>query len=91
MSIQKRTIFFEKKANVPIRYSDFAMVTTTLGSMVEPFCFANRIFDYNTDYDPTDQIARVDDMTGIDLDKEQLLLSGGDHLHGGKLTMRTGR
>jgi len=44
------------------------------------------------DFDPEDEIARIDDIRSMSLDKEQLILSGGDgHLHGGPTVTRTGR
>jgi len=98
MSILRRTIFIEKDNSRPLegtyhRICDFALVSTTLGTMMEPFRpFAKNANGTNiANYDPTDEMSRIDDIQFINLDKHMTLLSGGgESIHGG-LTLRTGR
>lgn len=93
MSILNRVAFYDKTGGV-VRMWDWALCTTTLGAMAEPFCINNR-HTPSSDliaFDPTDQIARVDDIINMDIGKEKLVLSGGDHqLNGGTLMPRSGR
>lgn len=92
MSIQRRTVFYDIKDGV-IRFNDWAKVTTTLGSMSEPFMVQQRSM-HDTDfpnYDFTDEVNRIDDIKQMDVHKATLLLSGGDaQIHGGTLLPRVG-
>jgi len=104
MSIVKRTVFYEKKDGQPFRFSDWSMVVTTdVGSCVEPTCFAHRgpqDPSATWTYDPTDEITRVDLLKNIDFNSETNVLSGFGPftddvtfgaIHGGKLHPRDGR
>jgi hypothetical protein len=85
MSIQKRTVFFDDTGGF-VRFSDWALVTTTLGTMAEPFLPNSRhMLDVDfSEFDPTDPIARVDEIRQISVDVQMHALSGGDHaLNGG--------
>jgi len=93
MSIQSRTVYHDDSRGISM-FWDWATVTTTLGAMVEPFIVGEKFaFDVATvDFDPEDEIARMDIIRSMPLDKEQLILSGGTgHLHGGVTVTRTGR
>ena len=93
MSILNRTVYYDNTGGLAM-FWDWATVTTTLGTMSEPF-IAGQKFASNlptADFDPDDEIARIDNIRALSLDKEQLVLSGGDgHLHGGPTVTRTGR
>ncbi len=93
MSILNRTVYYDNTNDLAM-FWDWAIVTTTLGVMAEPF-IAGQKFVANVpleDFDPEDEIARIDTIRAMPLDKEQLILSGGDqHLHGGPTVTRTGR
>ncbi len=87
MSIQKRTIYYDVK-NGNAMFLDWAKVTTTLGTMVEPFCVNQRHVHQTpfVNYDPEDEINRIDEIREMPAGKEQILLSGDDagyHLMGG--------
>lgn len=94
MSIQKRTVFYDNTDGIA-RFWDWAQVTTTLGKMSEPFLPNNR-HDLNHDfeqYDPTDEIVRIDEVRALPHDQNQVILSGdpdGAHLMGGHCLPRNG-
>lgn len=92
MSIQKRTVFYDNTGGIA-RFWDWALVTTTIGSMAEPFVVNDRhAMEKSIEYDPTDEIVRVDEIRAHTIDSQQLELSGGQHhLHGGVLVPRVGR
>lgn len=73
------------------RPHDWAVVTTPLGSMAEPFCMFERHGGGtdipNTDW--TDEMRRVDKIELVDLDKMNTFL--GDNVHGGMMLPRSGR
>lgn len=96
MSILRRTVFMEVDRRTPAngvyhRPHDWAVTTTTLGSMAEPF----NMFDRHvpgvsmTNADWTDSMRRVDIIEIVDLDKMNTFL--GDNVHGGLMLPRTGR
>jgi hypothetical protein len=93
MSILNRTVYYDNSRGRAM-FWDWASVTTTLGEMVEPF-IAGAKFATNrptVDFDPEDEIARIDIIRAMPLHKEQIVLSGGDgHLNGGVLVPRLGR
>ena len=93
MSILNRTVYYDNSRGRAM-FWDWAVVTTTLGTMVEPF-IAGAKFTADVpmiEFDPDDEIARMDTIRAMPLDREQLILSGGDgHLHGGPSVTRLGR
>jgi len=93
MSIQKRTVFYDNTGGIA-RFWDWALVTTTLGTMAEPFQ-PNARYAAQTEFgqfDPTDMIARIDDIQISSVDTQLQTLSGGVHaLNGGALNPRDGR
>ena len=92
MSITHRTVFFDDSTGV-VRWSDWAMVNTTLGTMVQGFNINQRKAPnvQLRDFDPTDEIARIDSIKRISMHREKLILSGGSQvLHGGIMQPRDG-
>lgn len=94
MSILKRTVYYDITRGTSM-FWDWAKVTTTLGVMVEPFVVGAKHVA-NTplvDFDPDDEINRIDEIRALPIDKEQLILSSSavDHLHGGPTVTRIGR
>lgn len=92
--IQRRIVFADKSVNGILRFSDWAAVKTPIGYMVEPgFVINNRraAGEDITNFDPTDEMNRIDDIQIIDMLQEQLVLSGGQHLHGGTHMPRVGK
>ena len=92
MSIQSRTIFYDNTSGI-VRFWDWALVTTTLGTMAEPFNTSKYQHDTPTiEFDPTDEIAKITEIRAADIDKSLLILSGGEtQLHGGVMIPRNGR
>lgn len=93
MSITNRTVYYDVTDGIK-RFWDWASVTTTIGSMVEPFVVNARVSKETPiiEFDPTDEIARIDEIKGRTIDKSLLVLSGGDYqLHGGYMMPRDGR
>lgn len=93
MSIQKRTVFYDETNGIA-RFWDWALTTTTIGTMAEPFMPNARYLvgaEFGT-FDPTDEISRIDEIRSSSVDGQLLTLSGGQHqLHGGYLLPREGR
>lgn len=89
MSIQKREVFFDDTGGIA-RFWDWALVTTTLGTMAEPFSPNDRTkIDGVSEFDPTDMMARIDGIRASSVDKQLYVLSGGEHaLIGGPLNPR---
>ena len=92
MSILKREIFYDDAGGF-VRFADWASVTTTLGAMAEPFLPNDRhLPGAFGQFDPTDEIARIDSIRVVDADVQPRALSGGDHaLNGGVQLPRDGR
>lgn len=92
MSIFKRTVYYGKSSGDNIRFLPYAMVDTTIGSMVEPFN-VNQMHtpdqDFET-YDPADEVNRVDLVERIDLRDYRSVLSYGSAtpMHGGDIQPR---
>ncbi len=93
MSIQKRTVLYEKTNTGVFRFSDWALTTTSLGVCAEPFTMnLKKPIGSAPVFDATDEMSRVDFLQNIDLDAEKKVLSGGTYnLHGGNLIPRIGR
>jgi hypothetical protein len=92
MSIRKREVFYDNTGGY-VRFWDWAIVTTTIGTMAEPFLPNDRHLPGKfSQFDPTDEIARIDDIRASSIDTQLLQLSGGRHaLNGGTLLPREGR
>ena len=91
MSILKRTVYYDLKDGRAM-FWDWAKVTTTLSVMCEPFIPGLR-HDMNQDFedfDPEDEINRIDDIRAMPIDKEQVILSD-NHVMGGATVPRANR
>jgi hypothetical protein len=92
-TVLKRTVFYDNTKNV-VRFWDWALVTTTIGTMVEPFNVNMRWIPgaQQQNFDPEDEATRIDEMVCASIDKQQLILSGGNsYLHGGYVQPHVGR
>lgn len=92
MSIQRRTAFYDESGGV-VRFWDWGLTQTTLGMMAEPFN-ANARYGLGPaiQFDPADEMVRIDIIAKASIDKHMLLLSGGsEQIHGGTLIPRDGR
>jgi hypothetical protein len=96
MSILKREVYFDNTSGLA-RFWDWAVTTTTLGVMAEPFSVGSVAvgtgLSGNGDHiDPTDEIARIDALRAAPRDFSIRYLSGdsGLALNGGDLRPRTG-
>jgi len=92
-TILRRDVFYDDTGGY-IRFWDWALCTTTLGTMAEPFFPNDRlgIQAQISEYDPTEEMSRMDGIRASSVDKQLLTLSGGQHqLHGGPLMPRVGR
>lgn len=79
MSIQKRSVLYVKPKNKQFRFIGWAMVTTTLGAMLEPFDISHHNPGVNwVDYDPSDEISRIDELQNVDDGTQILLTSHGE-------------
>lgn len=92
-TILKRTVFYDDTGGV-VRFRDFAIVTTTLGKMIEPFVVNNRtpLGADRLEFDPEDEMVRIDAIERIDAGRERRLMSDSSPaLHGFITTPRVGR
>jgi hypothetical protein len=89
MGILKREVFYDNTGGV-VRFWDWAQTTTTLGAMAEPFNPNDRFkMDGVSEFDPTDDMTRIDDIRASPIDIQPIQLSGGVHaLIGGPLNPR---
>jgi hypothetical protein len=93
--IVKRSLLLDMTSKRHVVAHDWAITTTELGVMAEPFIPFQRIspnFSFVSANDPTDQISRIDDIMSVPIGKERSILAfGGEtNLHGGALAPRTG-
>lgn len=90
--IQKRCVLYFKDDKGQYRFTGWAVTTTTLGAMMEPFNINDRAVGSQSivNFDPSDPMARVDELKNIDPLKECLGLSHGEtmEIHGGDLMPR---
>ena len=91
MSILKREVYYDQAEGL-VRFWDWAHTTTTLGTMVEPFQLNTRHANSTpfSNFDPTDDMSRVDEMHRRRIGEEQIVLGGPHHLHGGAMMPRVG-
>jgi len=89
MSIVKREVFYDETNGIA-RFWDWALTTTTLGAMAEPFLPNDRFrVDGVSEFDPTDEMNFISSIQAAPIDKHQQMLSGGvDALNGGSLHPR---
>lgn len=90
--IARRTVYYENDKDGYIRPHDWALVTTGIGSMVEPKLeWFPRTGNNSLGpvFNPSDDISRIDSMKEYSRDREPYIM--GDALHGGCLYARSGR
>jgi hypothetical protein len=89
MSILKREVFYDRTNGIN-RFWDWALTTTTLGTMAEPFLPNDRFrMDGVSEFDPTDMMNRIDEIRASTIDTQLQVLSGGAQaLTGGPLHPR---
>ena len=91
-SIRRRRVFYNKKNDGQYRFLGWAHVVTSMGVMAEPFNLNDRHVPSNNmaNYDPSDMMARIDDLQQIEDGKEIRVISfDNDPIHGGDLLPRT--
>ena len=93
-TVKQRVVFVERTKDGFFRFADWALVTTSLGTMAEPFSPQQRAIpgDKAIHFDATDDIALISDIQQVNSDLIPTMLSGGGPVyHGGTLMPRTGR
>jgi hypothetical protein len=92
MSIVKRTVLFDKTTDV-FRFLDWAYVDTTIGPMGEPFLPNARTSTGTpiSDFDPTDEISRIDELKALPVDASLSYFSSGLQAIGGYTMPRDGK
>jgi len=101
MSILRRDVLYTKKRRGKgdlslVNFIGWAMTTTTLGTMVEPFQVNTRELPTTSfvDFDLSDPMTRVDNLVNIGVGKENTVLSHGEDnppIHGGDVQTRVFR
>uniref|UniRef100_A0A6M3IK09 Uncharacterized protein n=1 Tax=viral metagenome TaxID=1070528 RepID=A0A6M3IK09_9ZZZZ len=90
--ILKRTIFIDDSGGV-IRFHDWAVVTTSLGVMMEPCTGIHRVSTDTagglSNYDATEPMSRIDAIQRHSLDRGLYIV--GEVIHGGRMVPRVGR
>ena len=82
-SILTRTLFMDTRNDV-VRFLDFGLVGTTLGTMVEPRSILGFMRDTKagfTDFDPTDECAKITKIDSAEQRQKRTLFNG---LQGGE-------
>lgn len=91
MSILNRQVMYSVKGG-QVKFLDWAVTSTTIGSCVEPFIMNDRSVpgDSTPDYDPSDMMVKVDGFLAADDDDhvKRLLAGGSEQIHGGNLQPR---
>jgi len=94
-TVFQRVVFVERTKDGFFRFADWALVTTSLGTMAEPFTprQVGGLGDQGTTFDAADDIALISDIMHVNSDLIPTFLSGGGGpvYHGGSLMPRTGR
>lgn len=93
-SVLQRVVFVERTKDGFFRFADWALTTTSLGTMAEPFSPQQRIMpgDKGIHFDATDELALISDILHANSDLIPTMISGGGPVyHGGNLMPRTGR
>lgn len=93
-TVKQRVVFVERTSDGNFRFADWALVTTALGTMAEPFTPRQAITpgEKGIVFDATDDIALISEIRMVNSDLIPTMLSGGGSVyHGGYLMPRTGR
>lgn len=86
--IKKRVVQYIEEDGL-IRFTGWALVTTTLGVMAEPFAVNERRIPGVgiQDYDPSNPVVRIDAFEAIEPGRERFLM-GGEGVTGGDVLPR---
>ena len=93
-TVLQRVVFVERTSDGFFRFADWALATTSLGVMAEPFSPQQRIQpeDKGRAFDAADDIALISDIIHVNSDLIPTMISGGGIVWcGGILMPRTGR
>lgn len=93
-TVLQRVVFVERTKDGFYRFADWAVATTSLGAMAEPFTVQQKINveDKGIHFDATDDIALISDIKEVNSDLIPTMISGGGIVWcGGILMPRTGR
>ena len=92
-TVFQRVMFVERTKDGFCRFADWALATTALGAMAEPFPGGGvGLGDAGMSFDATDDMALISDILYVNSDLIPTMLSGGGPVvHGGPLMPRTGR
>ena len=91
-AVLQRVAFVERTKDGYIRFADWALATTRLGVMAEPFPGRGYFGEKGVAFDATDDLALISEIQQINSDMLPTMLSGGGPvLHGGNLMPRDGR
>jgi len=92
MSILRRSALYTQKKGGQVRFLNWALTITKMGTMAEPFILNDRISPTTQigDYDPSDPMSRVDELVGVDPNKSEWAATMGDTIpiHGGNILPR---
>jgi len=87
-------VFVERTSDGYFRFADWALATTSLGVMAEPFTPQQKVNveDKGITFDATDDLALISDIRQVNSDLIPTFISGGGIVWcGGILMPRTGR
>jgi len=93
-TVKQRVVFVERTSDGFFRFADWALVTTSLGTMAEPFTprQVGGLGDQGTTFDATDDLSLISNIQHVNSDLIPTMLSGGGPVyHGGNLMPRSGR
>ena len=90
-----RTVYYDERPNGVLNFWNWAHVKTGIGTMVEPFApgLRHATGTASLDFDPEDQMSRIDRLERRDGRQSKMVLSSGSTipLHGGVTATHTGR
>ena len=86
--IKRRAVLYVNDGGI-IRFPGWALTTTTLGTMAEPFHIDERRSAGNSfpDFDPSDPAVRIDELRNIAPGKEKFIM-GDERVTGGDVNPR---
>jgi hypothetical protein len=92
-TVSQRVVFAERTKDGLIRFADWALTTSSLGAMAEPFPGGSvGIGDMGLNFDATEDLSLISDIHFINADQLSERLSGGGPAWcGGNLMPRVGR
>ncbi len=92
-TVWQRVVFVERTKDGLCRFADWALATTSLGAMAEPFQMGGvGLGDNGLNFDATEDLSLISDILYVNSDLIPTMLSGGGPVWvGGTLMPRTGR